>query len=213
MHNEGAPRHHTGATGPFLYLKPRRERVGSRLRGSAPQTPGPQAQPHAPSFGVFLAPGAQSFPERGPGPGGGGGDPAAWPREGGCENCEVIRAAEPGTEESPAARSSAGAEHHAPPAPRAPAASPRPSGAALSASSRRPTRAGPAWPLLSGSPGRGAGTNTRLYQPPGRGHGWMRTPMPEVRGTRTNFFSGPAAAARASSPLCTASGGRCCQRC
>lgn len=213
MHNEGTPRHHTGAPGPFLYLKPRRERVGSRApRIRSPGSRFPSAAARS-EFRGLLAPGAQSFPERGQGQGGGGGDPAAWPRERGCENCEVIRAAEPGTEESPAARSSAGAEHHAPPAPRAPAASPRPSGAALRASSRRPTRAGPAWLLLSGSPGRGAGTNTRLYQPPGREHGWMRTPMPEVRGTRTNFFSGPAAAARASSPLCTASGGRCCPRC
>lgn len=75
MHNEGAPRHHAGAPGPLLYLKPRCERVRSpaqRIRspGSlSPEKPPPR-QAREPLSGrakflVLLAPPGKSSPELG----------------------------------------------------------------------------------------------------------------------------------------------------
>lgn len=153
MHNEGAPRHHAGAPGPLLYLKPRCERVRSRAQrirspGSlSPEKP-PPGKPQsrsaaAPSF--LLSP---RRPERAPRarqrPGSpraeGEGTRAAEPREGGqrtdasqeaarCESPQRWRGSKPGRKEPPRSHNGfAGAEQNAPAAPRSPAAPPRPRG-------------------------------------------------------------------------------------
>ena len=79
MHNEGAPRHHAGAPGPLLYLKPRCERVRSqaqRIRspGSlSPEKPPPREAREPLSgraeFPVLPAPPEKSSPELGRGRG------------------------------------------------------------------------------------------------------------------------------------------------
>ncbi|MEJ1284909.1 hypothetical protein NN561_015899 [Cricetulus griseus] len=69
MHNEGAPRHHTGAPGPFLYLKPRCELAGSRaprIRSPGSRSPSPAARSE------FRGPPSARRPEI----------PGAWPRPG-----------------------------------------------------------------------------------------------------------------------------------
>ena len=78
MHNEGAPRHHAGAPGPFLYLKRRSERVRSRAQrirspGSlSPEKPPPREarEPllsRRAEFPVFTVSPGKSSPEPRPG--------------------------------------------------------------------------------------------------------------------------------------------------
>ena len=109
MHNEGAPRHHTGAPGPLLYLKPRGELVRSRAPRIRSPSSGSRSRETLRVSGssLRLAPrtsrsAAQTGVE---------GEGTKRPGRGkaGCQSCEVLRAAEPGTEEPPAARLSAGA--------------------------------------------------------------------------------------------------------
>uniref|UniRef100_A0A8B9WQ51 Growth arrest specific 1 n=1 Tax=Bos mutus grunniens TaxID=30521 RepID=A0A8B9WQ51_BOSMU len=153
MHNEGAPRHHAGAPGPLLYLKPRSERVCSRAQrirspGSlSPEKPPPREarEPllsRRAEFPVFPVPPGKSSPEPRPGSprAEGEGTRAAGPREGGqrpdasqeaarCENPRRRRGTESGRKEPPRPHNgSAGAKQNAPAAPRGPAAPPRPRG-------------------------------------------------------------------------------------
>uniref|UniRef100_A0A8P0PHV0 Growth arrest specific 1 n=2 Tax=Canis lupus familiaris TaxID=9615 RepID=A0A8P0PHV0_CANLF len=87
MHNEGAPRHHAGAPGPLLYLKPRSQRV--RRRAQRIRSPGPVSPEKPPpreareplpgraEFLVLPAPpgkGSRELGEAGVAAGGGGGD-------------------------------------------------------------------------------------------------------------------------------------------
>lgn len=79
MHNEGAPRHHAGAPGPLLYLKPRCERVHSRAQrirspGSlSPEKPPPREAPEPlrgrTEFLALPAPPRKGSPELGRGRG------------------------------------------------------------------------------------------------------------------------------------------------
>lgn len=158
MHNEGAPRHHAGAPGPLLYLKPRCKRIRSRAQrirspGSLSVTREAAAEG---SPGAALGPRRVSCSPRAawkgllgarPRPGSsraeGEGTRAAGPREGGqrthasqeAARCESWRrrrrrrGAEPRRKELLQPHNgSAGAEQNAPAAPRGPAAPPRPRG-------------------------------------------------------------------------------------
>lgn len=127
MHNEGAPRHHAGAPGPLLYLKPRSEQVGRRAprirspgSGSAEKPPPRQPwsralQPRRAAASPRASPtelgGARAGRPRAEGEGAG----EAGPREGGqrrtqgqeaarCESRAVRRGAEPGRKERPRVR-------------------------------------------------------------------------------------------------------------
>lgn len=225
MHNEGAPRHHAGAPGPLLYLKPRCERVHSRAQrirspGSlSPEKPPPREAPE-PLRGrtEFLAlpapPGAR--PRPGSPRAEGEGTRAAKPREGGqrtdasqeaarCESPRRRRGSKPGRKEPPRSHNGfAGAEQNALAAPRSPAAPPRPRGpqppgTALSASRHR---RGPTGGALCGCAFLGSHRSPSESRPSASSgaaangaHGFMKTLMQEVGSTGANFSTGSVSAA------------------
>lgn len=155
MHaNEGAPRHHAGAPGPFLYLKPRSERVRSRAQRDPPPPLSPEKPPprearepllsRRAEFPVFtVPPGKASSPEPRPGSPRAEGEGRGQPGRGKAGSARTrarkrrdartrgggVRGTESGRKEPPRPHNgSAGAEQNAPAAPRGPAAPPRPRG-------------------------------------------------------------------------------------
>lgn len=239
MHNEGAPRHHAGAPGPLLYLKPRCERVHSRAQrirspGSlSPEKPPPREAPEPlrgrTEFLALPAPPRKGSPELGRGRGRRGrrgrgrGRPSREKAGSAQTRARRRRGSKPGRKEPPRSHNGfAGAEQNALAAPRSPAAPPRPRGpqppgTALSASRHR---RGPTGGALCGCAFLGSHRSPSESRPSASSgaaangaHGFMKTLMQEVGSTGANFSTGSVSAApRASSPFPSSPSGRRCPR-